>query len=48
METPGLVERLLEVLRPGHCTEKRHAEDGRHAREHHSEERRGARKENGQ
>jgi transcriptional regulator with XRE-family HTH domain len=48
MDTPGLVERLLEVLRPGHSTEKRHAEDGRHAREHHSEERRGARKENGQ
>jgi transcriptional regulator with XRE-family HTH domain len=48
MDTPGLVERLLEVLRPGHSAEKRHTEDG-HAREHrHSEERRGARKENGQ
>jgi transcriptional regulator with XRE-family HTH domain len=49
MDTPGLVERLLEVLRPGHSAEKRHAEEDRHAREHpHSEERRGARKENGQ
>jgi transcriptional regulator with XRE-family HTH domain len=42
METPGLVERLLEVLRPGHSGERRHAEVGRHAREHR------ARKEDGQ
>ena len=49
METPGLVERLLEVLRPGHSAEKRSADGGRHARERHPlEERRGARKENGQ
>ena len=37
IDTPGLVERLLEVLRPGHAQEKHHAE--RHGR---------ARKENGQ
>ena len=42
MDTPGLVERLLEVLRPGHSNEKGHAEDGHHARE------RRARRENGQ
>jgi transcriptional regulator with XRE-family HTH domain len=42
MDTPGLVERLLEVLRPGHVAEKRHAVEDRHAREHR------ARKENGQ
>jgi transcriptional regulator with XRE-family HTH domain len=42
METPGLVERLLEVLRPDHSAEKRHAEEDRHAREHR------ARKEDGQ
>ena len=49
METPGLVERLLEVLRPGHAAEKRHAKQDRYTRErHHFEERRGARKENGQ
>ena len=49
MDTPGLVERLLEVLRPGHTAEKRQAKEDRRAREHpHSEERKGARKEIGQ
>jgi len=43
MDTPGLVERLLEVLRPGHAQENAHAREGRH-----SEERGRARKENGQ
>ena len=42
MDTPGLVERLLEVLRPGHASEKKRAKDG-HAPEHGR-----ARKENGQ
>src|ERR1700761_8283009 len=27
IETPGLVERLLEVLRPGYASEKRHAQE---------------------
>jgi transcriptional regulator with XRE-family HTH domain len=43
MDTPGLVERLLEVLRPGHASEKKRALESRHAREHGH-----ARKENGQ
>jgi transcriptional regulator with XRE-family HTH domain len=41
METPGLVERLLEVLRPGHAAEKKSARRG-------SGENGRARKENGQ
>jgi len=43
MDTPGLVERLLEVLRPGHVSEKRHPQGGRRP---HEDGR--ARKENGQ
>ena len=42
METPGLVERLLEVLRPGHSASGPNTVDARHAREHR------VRKENGQ
>jgi transcriptional regulator with XRE-family HTH domain len=42
MDTPGLVERLLEVLRPGHSSEKRRAQD------RHVQESGRARKENGQ
>jgi len=42
MDTPGLVERLLEVLRPGHAAEKR-GREGRPAAEPVR-----ARKENGQ
>jgi len=43
LDTPGLVERLLEVLRPGHAQEKGRADDGHHMQEHGR-----ARKENGQ
>ena len=43
MDTPGLVERLLEVLRPDHAQESAHSRESRH-----SEERGRARKENGQ
>jgi transcriptional regulator with XRE-family HTH domain len=42
MDTPGLVERLIEVLRPGHAAEKRQAKADRNARENRM------RKENGQ
>jgi transcriptional regulator with XRE-family HTH domain len=43
MDTPDLVERLLEVLRPGHAQENKHAQESRHSHEHER-----ARKENGQ
>jgi transcriptional regulator with XRE-family HTH domain len=43
MDTPGLVERLLEVLRPDHAQESAHSRESRH-----SEERGRASKENGQ
>jgi transcriptional regulator with XRE-family HTH domain len=43
MDTPDLVERLLEVLRPGHAQENKHAQESRHSHEHGR-----ARKENGQ
>jgi transcriptional regulator with XRE-family HTH domain len=42
IDTPGLVERLIEVLRPGHAAEKRQAKADRNVREHR------VRKENGQ
>jgi transcriptional regulator with XRE-family HTH domain len=49
MDTPGLVERLLEVLRPGHAQETSYASEKRHAQEsRHSYEHGRARKENGQ
>jgi transcriptional regulator with XRE-family HTH domain len=32
IETPGLVERLLEVLRPGYTAEKKHAQEKSRAR----------------
>ena len=32
MDTPGLVERLLEVLRPGHALENKHGRTHEHAR----------------
>src|SRR5271165_4615906 len=43
MDTPGLVERLLEVLRPGHVSENSYAQENHHAERHGR-----ARKENGQ
>jgi transcriptional regulator with XRE-family HTH domain len=49
MDTPGLVERLLEVLRPGHAQESGYAsETGSALGKRHAQEHGRARKENGQ